>query len=310
MTAQVELRSGAAHATLAPAIGGAISGFWWHDIPVLRPMTDAALADANVRLASAFPLVPYSNRIRDALLVAGGCHYRLQRNFGDARCSIHGVGWQRAWSVEDADATGARLALTYNADGHDDRDARTPWPWPFHATQTFALQAGDDAATLAVTMTLRNRGDRPFPFGLGWHPFFPKSATTTLQFAADGVWVNDAMQLPLERTAIPPQWDFGSQRAIAATTLDNVFTQWRGKATLETAQTGRRTTIEADPACAFLVVYSPPGSDFVALEPVSHETDAFNRSAQGEADTGTRWLPPGAAFSCTMRINATQLHAT
>jgi hypothetical protein len=33
-------------------------------------------------------------------------------------------------------------------------------------------------------------------------------------------------------------------------------------------------------------------------------TDAFNRAARGEPDTGTRILPPGGAFSCTIRIHA------
>jgi len=42
----------------------------------------------------------------------------------------------------------------------------------------------------------------------------------------------------------------------------------------------------------------------VALEPASHMTDAFNRAARGAAATGTRILPPGSAFSCTMRIHA------
>jgi len=33
-------------------------------------------------------------------------------------------------------------------------------------------------------------------------------------------------------------------------------------------------------------------------------TDAFNRAARGERGTGTRILPPGASFSCTMRLVA------
>jgi hypothetical protein len=36
-------------------------------------------------------------------------------------------------------------------------------------------------------------------------------------------------------------------------------------------------------------------------------TDAFNRAQRGESGTGTRTLPPGGAFSCTMRIVAQSL---
>jgi aldose 1-epimerase len=65
------------------------------------------------------------------------------------------------------------------------------------------------------------------------------------------------------------------------------------------------TAIEADSTCERLVVYAPAGCDFVAVEPVTHETDAFNRTATGAQGTGMRMLAPGAAYSCTMRIAAT-----
>jgi hypothetical protein len=40
---------------------------------------------------------------------------------------------------------------------------------------------------------------------------------------------------------------------------------------------------------------------------VTQMTDAFNRAARGERDTGTRALAPGSAFSCTMEIEVRPL---
>jgi aldose 1-epimerase len=306
MTLRVELEAGAAHVLLLPQIGGAIGGFTWRGADVMRAMPADAVAGGNVRLAAAYPLVPYSNRIRDAVLTVGGERYPLRRNFGDSPHAIHGVGWQRAWSVEHADATRARFVLVHDTDGEE----RLSWPWPFAAQQSFVLRDHGAHATLEATLTLQNTGVRTFPFGLGWHPFLPKHAQATLQFAADGVWHNDATQLPVSLTPVPPEWNFTSTRAIGDASLDNVFTGWRGVARLASPETARVTTIGADSACACLVVYAPPGRDFIALEPVTHETDAFNRSAAGESATGTRWLPPGAGFSCTMRISAAHSHAS
>ena len=301
LTAQVELRAGAARATLLPAIGGAVGGWSWHDIAVLRPMSDAAVTARDVHLAAAYPLVPYSNRIRDASLTAGSSRHALRRNFGDDPHAIHGIGWQRAWAVAYADKGHARLALS-----HDARDvagdAATAWPWSFAATQAFALHDRGNGATLATTLTLCNTGTQAFPFGLGWHPYFPRSPSTTLRFDAAGIWHNDAAQLPVAHKPVGSPLDFTAARTLDDTPIDNVFTGWRGTAVLADAATHRRTTIDADSACSRLVVYAPPGRDYLAVEPVTHQTDAFNRSALGHADTGTRWLPPGAGFSCTMRI--------
>ncbi|MEP7062093.1 MAG: aldose 1-epimerase [Betaproteobacteria bacterium] len=306
MTPRIELSAGAARAILLPRTGGAVGGFTWRDVDVLRPMPGDGTADDNVRLAACYPLLPYSNRIRDAVLTVGGERHVLRRNFGDHPNSIHGIGWQNAWRVEHADAANARLAFAHDARG----DAQASWPWPFEAMQAFGLRDDGAHATLELTLTLRNTGARAFPFGLGWHPYLPKPASATLQFAADGVWLNDATQLPVTREAVPPAWNFASSRAIGEVALDNVFTGWRGVARLASPASARTMTVEADAACACLVVYAPPGRDFIALEPVTHETDAFNRAEAGATATGTRWLPPGAAFSCTMRISSAHSPAT
>jgi aldose 1-epimerase len=92
-------------------------------------------------------------------------------------------------------------------------------------------------------------------------------------------------------------------------TLDNVFTGFTGVARLDDAQRNLAVTVEGDTSTTFLVVFIPPGRDFLALEPVTHMTDAFNRAARGESGTGTRMLPPGGAFSCTMRIVVRPLRA-
>ena len=58
-----------------------------------------------------------------------------------------------------------------------DAAATTPraWPWPFRATQTFALAAMRTGATLIAAPHDRERRRAAFPFGLGWHPFFPEA---------------------------------------------------------------------------------------------------------------------------------------
>ena len=291
----LELATSAAHVRIAPAIGGAIAAFSVHGVPILRPMSAAAI---DVRDSACYPLVPYSNRIRDATLHFAGRAWPLQRNFGTSPHSIHGVGWQRRWDVMDAERDHARLRLAHDARG----DAALAWPWPFVATLAYHLHEKDDEVRLGATLALRNTGDASFPFGLGFHPFLARDRTTRLGLAADAVWRNDPEQLPREKVAVPAAWRFAPPRRLDDIVLDNVFTGWSGRATIDDERATR--VIEGDRALAFAVVYAPRDADFVAVEPVTHETDAFNRAARGEAGTGTRVLRPGDAFSCTMRIAA------
>jgi aldose 1-epimerase len=295
----LQLASGAARAVLLPSLGGSIGAFTVKDRPILRATPDEALTDANVRLASCYPLVPYSNRIRDARLSFNGQTFPLTRNFGDSPHSIHGVGWQRPWRIEAATPTRATLALEHTASD----DAAPAWPWSFCARQTFDLAGDEVHACLTMTLTIANAGDSAFPYGLGWHPFFPRDPTTTLQFGATSVWRNDVTELPVERIAAQSAWSFRDPAPLGDATIDNVFVGWDGRATVRSAP-DTSVTVDADSACACLVVYAPAGRDFLAIEPVTHETDAFNRAAAGAQHTGIRVLAPGAAYSCTMRIAA------
>jgi aldose 1-epimerase len=296
----LELATPDACVRLAPRVGGAIASFTFCERPVLRETPHAALAAADVRATACYPLVPYSNRIRDARLHYGGRTFALARDFGAHPHAIHGVGWQRAWSVVEAAPRQAQVALVHEANGDD----AAAWPWPFRATQTFRLtgDAKARAVRLLVTLTIENTGREPFPFGLGWHPFFARDTATRIAFRAERVWRNDATQLPQRLVAIPRSWDFARARELDDIVLDNVFVGWAGTASIHQPSTATLATLDADRACSRLVVYAPAQAPFVALEPVSHDTDAFNRAIDGAADTGMRVLPPGAAFSCTMRV--------
>lgn len=311
MTGLLTLSHGDAQIELAPATGGAIASFTWRGVPILRPTPSEVIEEGNVRRHACYPLIPYSNRIARGELTYAGQQHRLALNFGNHPHAIHGVGWQRSWRVLAHDTTTA--LLTYN---HVPADASLPedpdrraWPWPFRATQWFQLGPTADGAPAALRMrlALTNTGTQCFPFGMGWHPFFPRNADTRLGFHADGVWETDDTMLPTRCLAATGRFDFDLPRRIDDSTLDNVFTGWQGAASLEYPDPGYAVSIRGDATSPFLVVYIPSGDGFLAVEPVTQMTDAFNRAAQGEANTGMRELPPGDAFSCTMEISVRAL---
>ncbi len=299
----VTLSAGDGRVDVAPEVGGAIAAFTLHGMDVLRPTSATELAVGNVRACGCFPLVPYSNRIARAMLHADGREYALARNFGDHPHSIHGVGWQRPWRASSRSGDAVTLGLEHVPLG----DAACAWPFAFRATQAFALAADASAAMLTVSLAIENTGAQAFPFGLGWHPYFPKTADTRLAFAAVNVWENDATQLPLRQAPVPAGWRCDPARTLGALALDHVFSGWNGCASIAWPERGLAVTLDADRALNHLVVFVPSERDFLAVEPVTHMTDAFNRHAVGQAATGTRILGPGEAFSCTMRLRAAPL---
>lgn len=298
----VALVAGDARVAIDAAVGGSLASFTFRGVDVLRPTPGAT---RDVRAHACYPLVPYSNRIANAHLAFEGRDYELARNFGDHPHAIHGVGWQRSWTIAAGDESSALLALDHVPDGESAR----AWPWRFRALQSFSLGTVRDGAgvVLVQKLTIANSGVSTFPFGLGWHPFFVSHAGARLSLRACGVWQTDETRLPTAHTAVPPEWQFEPARQPGTVSIDNVFTGWDGEAKLTDRDRNIAVFMRADRALRFLVVYAPEGADFVALEPVTHMTDAFNRAARGERDTGTHVLTPGGAFSCTMAIEVRPL---
>src|ERR1700761_7577766 len=110
------LAAGASSVVVAPEHGGGIVGWMHGATPLLRRALPEAAALGDPHAMALFPLLPYCNRIGQARLTWQGRDYRLPRNFGDSPHTIHGVGWQRPWSLAQAGTAAARLTLDHRPD--------------------------------------------------------------------------------------------------------------------------------------------------------------------------------------------------
>lgn len=280
----ITLRAGSSCLLLAPETGGAIAGWTSGGVPVLRPPVGKPVVGPPSRGLSAFPLVPYSNRIGYARFSFGGQNFELDRNFGDEPHAIHGAGWSSSWRVVEARETAATIALAHDPAG----PAARKWPFAFSAEQHVTLSP--DA--LRIAFVLRNTDSRPAPAGLGLHPYFPRSGDQKLFFAAASVWTNAPDHLPENHVSVPPEWDHKEGRPVGSVALDNCFAGWNGRA--EIRSTDRVIAIEASDLFRHLVVYTPQNRDYFAVEPVSHLNDAIHRmEVPGQ---GFRILEPGESL--------------
>jgi aldose 1-epimerase len=294
----VELVRDRTRLRIAPAIGGAIIDWTRRGTSLLRPATEAALAEGNVRLLGCFPLIPYSNRIAGGRFRLGDREYRADSNLAGRAQAIHGVGWQREWRLAHADASSVRLELDYVP------DRARAWPFRFAAELEYGL-TGEDSLRIAISV--ENRERRPVPIGAGLHPYFPRTPDARLQFRAEAVWTTDAETIPDARVPIPPAWRFDGLAALDDDLLiDNCFAGWSGSARLAWTEREVAISIRAGEPFRHLIVYSPRGGAFLAVEPVSHMPDAINRM-DIVPDHGLRMIEAGERLSGTIEFAAESL---
>jgi aldose 1-epimerase len=261
---------------LAPAAGGAIARFTVDGSDVLRAMAEADVASRKGNNAAAYPLVPFSNRIRDGELVFEGETFQLQRNWPGVNHPMHGDGWAHAWRVEKSDVRSAEISYL-----HERASGKSGWPFRYRARQSYRL----DDDRLTVRISLENLEDRSVPAGLGLHPFFVRDQETELACRCRAVWTADAEVLPIERIAMPTQRNFTSSRKVDGIVLDNCFDGWDGHATITWPSRRLRLALEASQPFRHLVIYVPPGRDFFCVEPVSHANGLVGLSPLGPGAT-------------------------
>lgn len=292
MTRQIELASAQLRLAVLPELGGGVARLDWLGgegaLPLLRPW-DGRRHDPNT--LALYVLVPWSNRISQGGIAAGGRFWPLAANLPPEPCPIHGDGWQKPWRLVEQGADLVRLAL----------DSRDQPPFDYRALLTYRL----DGPSLTIGLAVEHRGEVPTPYGLGLHPWLPRTPATTLEAPAAAVWLETAEHLPDRRVPLRERtaWDFATARPLPAGWINNAFDGWAGRAEVRWPERGLRLALAASPGLSTCIVFSPAAdAGFFCLEPVTHPVDAFHLPGM----PGLVVLAPGErlAVSCTFTATA------
>lgn len=161
----LELTAEGVRAQVDPTEGGRLASLVVHD----RELLVGRAPGRGPLLWGAFPMVPWAGRMRHGRFTFAGDVYQMPVNHG--LHAIHGLGFDRSWTVAD--------------DGSLTLELGPPWPFGGHAVHRLALSA------TSLTCTLEVHADRrPMPAQVGWHPWWVKPAA--LELSPGAMYTTDA----------------------------------------------------------------------------------------------------------------------
>lgn len=235
-------------------------------------------------------LAPWSNRISDGGFSFDGRFHRLEPNLPGDPFPIHGNAFGLPWQVQEVQSSTAYLTL----------DSEGPGPFRYHADVRYTLEGG----ALTVTLGIINTAAIALPYGLGLHPWLPRTPRTQLFAPAHSVWLEDAQHLPVRQIPIEqrPEWDFREQKLLPKGWINNGFEGWTCHARIVWPERDLALEITADPVLSICIVYAPgENADFFCFEPVSHVVNAHNLPA-GPAANGLAILRESGSQLATCRF--------
>lgn len=284
----ITLTSGQLELAVAPDIGGSVARFEWAEngrkISILR-RSDGEPAD--VLGAASFPLVPFSNRIRDGRFSFRHRNVTLAANMSGDPSPLHGQGWLAPWKMLRSNSCSMEMEYVHEAG---------EWPWRYEARQRFDL----DANGLALLLSCRNLSDEPMPCGLGQHPYFPCTPETRLDTQVAHVWTIDDKVLPVAKVPAEGRFDLRN-RLVCGQGLDHGFGGWGGSARIRDPGLPFEIIMSSRQA-RFFQLYSPDSGGIFVAEPVSHANAALNAPEKDWAELGMRVLEPGETMTLEMRL--------
>jgi len=239
-------------------------------------------------------LAPWPNRVRGGRWAHDGAAQQLALTEPAAGNAIHGLVRHVPWDVVGQETDHVTLSAVATV--------QPGWPQPVRVAVTYSV----DAAGLRVTTTASNLGDRPVPFGLGFHPYLrvgdvPADDLALTLAARTRIPLRD--QLP----AGPPEPAGIVDVALRGQDLDDAFAGCVPDADglvrhRVVAPDGTGTELWAEPAFAWVQVFTP--SDFpgrgraVAVEPMTCPPDALN------SGDGLVHLEPDESWTAAWGITA------
>lgn len=292
----VWLHHASQHLGLVPSLGGSVAAWQIDDpqdatarIDLWRPW-DGNTPDLY-QMAS-FAMVPWSNRISGGGFEHAGQFHPMQPNRAGEPYPIHGDGWLQPWVLsQPAPDT---LVMTLRSTCFDGN------PYDYEAVQTFRLVDGG----LDQDVQVRHLGAQPLPYGIGVHPWFPRTPATRITAPVQAVWLCGDDPLPTEHTTqFPPGWDLNNGASAHGDLIDNGYTGWGGTAQIDWRERGLKLTarmpdFDKDGGADqhYCLVYRPPQGPAFCFEPITQPIDAFHLPGQ----PGLRVLEQGEA--CALRV--------
>lgn len=237
-------------------------------------------------------LAPFPNRLADGTYEFMGSRYQLPLNKTDEGNAIHGFVSNKPFTLRRSEAVGQgyELELCYTSESVEG------YPFVFEVTVVYLLT---ESGTLRISTNVKNSGESPLPFGLGWHPYF----TTGTKIDDLELRLPIVEKLEVDNRLIPTGeteevLDWTLSKSLSGVQFDTGFAFVSEDKTVRLHDASKNLTVAINflEGYQYVQVFTPPWRTAIAIEPMTCAANAFNNKQ------GLQVLNPGESQPAVFEI--------
>lgn len=209
-------------------------------------------------------LFPFANRIKNGKYRFMGENYNLECNETAGNNALHGLVYNKKFNVveQNCHSKSALVRLSYNE--------VEPHPgFTFLFTIDLIYKISLNTITLEIEITNTNR--IPFPFTIGWHPYFVMNDTqSSLEFNSVKKLESDERNITTGITVLKTP----NPLYLNNMSLDDAFVLEDNNVAFDTQR--YRANLTVCDESKYLQLYTPKHDNAIAIEPMTGVSNSFN----------------------------------
>jgi aldose 1-epimerase len=209
-------------------------------------------------------LFPFANRIKDGTYNFDGNRYKLVINEEGNNNALHGLVYDKTFNIIDSIATKNQASITLM---YKEENLSPGFPFTYTIQLEYILSENNLDLKVAIT----NTSPKPFPFTLGWHPYFISTnlSESYLTLESSKKVVFDDRMITKKTEDIKT-----SSLKLNVNRLDDCWMLDNTKVFFKTPDYNLQ--INSTEKNSFLQSYIPPRKNTIAIEPTTGISDSFN----------------------------------
>ncbi len=229
-------------------------------------------------------LFPFANRIQAGKYFFQEKEYQFDCN-ESGKNALHGLVFDKKFQLIEKHENSDNCSVTI---AYKEEKESKGFPYTYEVYVTYTLTEKD----ISLSMKIVNTDSKPYPFTLGWHPYFISDdlSKSSLSFKSDKQIAFDDNLITKEIVDYKGVEFF----EIKDQQLDDSFILNSNKVGFKTPS--YQIEITTDTEDNYLQMYTPQGFSVLAIEPMTGVSDSFNN------EIGLQTLEPKESYSVTWNV--------